>query len=197
MPTAPIAVVLGFLLACSAAHAAGPTDFSGAWKINRGLSDDAEARVKEAAGSEYVQGAPSWASETILPWGRKFDEHERVMLREVLLGAIQGLASVEVEQTPSDLKMIYGGDAVRTFYLKRAGTASAGLTGERVTRKTRWKGEQLVLESEGGKTKVVEVLTLVPSRNQLIHLLHVEMDLLKAPIDLKLVYDRDKASPAP
>ncbi len=54
-----------------------------------------------------------------------------------------------------------------------------------------------MLESAGGKTKVVEVLTLVPSRNQLIHLLHLEMDLLKAPIDLKLVYDRDTASPTP
>jgi hypothetical protein len=192
-----VAITVAFLLACSAAHAAGPTDFSGAWKINRGLSDDAEAKVKDAAGSQYVQGAPSWASETILPWGRKFDEHDRVTLREVLLGAIQGLAAVEVEQTPADLKMIYGGDAVRIFYLTRAGTATAGLTGEKVTRTTRWKGEQLVLESAGGKTKVVEVLTLVPSRNQLIHLLHVEMDLLKAPLDLKLVYDRDTPSPTP
>jgi hypothetical protein len=198
MSTVSMAAAFFLLLTCSTSLAAAPPDFSGAWKINRGLSDDAEAKVKDAAGSAYVQGAPSWASETVLPWGRKFDENERLSLREVLLGAVEGLATVEVEQTPSEIKTIHGEDAVRVFYLKREGTGSTVLTGETVRRKARWKGEQLVLESEGGKTKVVEVLTLVPSRNQLIHLLHLEMDLLKSPIDLKLVYDRDAApSPAP
>ena len=197
MSIVSMAAAFAFVFTWSTSDAAEPTDFSGAWRINRGLSDDAAAKVKDAAGSAYVQGAPSWASETVLPWGRKFDENERLTLREVLLGAVEGLAAMEVEQTPAEIKMIYGGDALRLFYLKRTGSGSTVLTGETVTRKARWKGEQLVLESEGGKTKVVEVLTLVPSRNQLIHLLHLEMDLLKSPIDLRLVYDRDTSSPTP
>ena len=195
MSTVSMSLVFGLVLTSSASRAAEPTDFSGVWKINRGLSDDAAARVKDGAGSAYVQGAPSWASETFLPWGRNFDENERVMLRDVLLGAVEALATVEVEQTPAEIKIIHGEDAVRVFYLKRSGTGSSVLTGEKLARQARWKGEQLVLESKSGKTKVVEVLTLVPSRNQLIHLLHLEMDLLKSPIDLKLVYDREAAAP--
>jgi len=34
------------------------------------------------------------------------------------------------------------------------------------------------------------VLTLVPSRNQLIHALHYEAKVLKKPLELRLVYDK-------
>jgi hypothetical protein len=75
-------------------------NLSGAWKLNHQLSDDAAAKVKEAAGSEYIQGGPSWRRRRGFPWGRKFDEDERVLLRDVLLGAVRGLERIEVEQTP-------------------------------------------------------------------------------------------------
>ena len=59
-----------------------------------------------------------------------------------------------------------------------------------MTRSTRWQGEQLVLESQSGEAKLIELLTLVVSRNQLIHALHYEAKALKKPLELKLVYDK-------
>ena len=186
-----LAGALGLLLLCAdTTRAAGPPDFSGTWKLNHGLSDDAAAKVKEAAGSAYVQGGPSWAAETVLPWGRKFDEDERVSLRDLLLAALRGLERMEVEQTPSEIKMIHGQDALRVFYLTRTGAGTNILTGEKVKRSARWKGDQLLLESAGEKSTAREVLSLVPARNQVIDALHLKMDLLKHPIDLRLVYDR-------
>ena len=186
-----LAAALGLLLLClDMTRAAGTPDFSGTWKLNHELSDDAAAKVKEGAGSAYIQGGPSWAAETVLPWGRKFDEDERLLLRDVLLEAVKGLERMEVEQTPSEIKTIHGQDGVRVFYLKRTSAGSSMLTGEKVTRSAQWKGEELVLESNGGKGKAREVLSLAPPRNQLTHTLHLEMDLLKHPIDLRLVYDR-------
>jgi hypothetical protein len=171
-------------------RAAAPPDLSGLWTLNHALSDDAAAKIKEAAGSQYVQGRPSWAAETILPWGRKFDEGDRVLLREVLLGAVRELERLEVEQGPAEIRTIHGKAGIRTFYLTRKGAGTTLLTGEKTTREAKWDGDTLVLKSSSGKTKTREAFTLSPARDVLVHMLHVEMDLLKKAIDLRLVYDR-------
>jgi hypothetical protein len=184
------------LLLCAATiRAAQPPDFSGTWKLNHAQSDDAVAKVKDAAGSEYVQGGPSWAAETVLPWGRKFNEDERVMLRDVLVGAVRGFEQVQVEQTATEIKTIHGEEGLRVFYLSRAAAGTNILTGEKVKRTAQWKGDQLLLESAGGKGTSKETLALAPGGNQLVHSLHIEMDLLKHPIDLRLVYDRAPIAP--
>ena len=59
----------------------------------------------------------------------------------------------------------------------------------------RFEGEQLRLESASEKKRTIEVLTLVPSRSELIHAIHYENDLLKKPLELKLVYDRAAKTP--
>src|SRR4029079_10733247 len=82
-----LTAVPGLLLATAlAGHAAEP-NFSGVWKLNHELSDNAEEKVKYAAGSEYMKGRPGIGSETILPWGSKFSEGKRVLLRDALLEA--------------------------------------------------------------------------------------------------------------
>ena len=171
-------------------RSAEPPNLSGVWKLNHELSDDADAKIKAAAGSQYVQGRPEFAAETILPWGRKFNEGERLLLRDVLVGAVHELETLELEQTAAEVKTIHGEAGVRIFYLKREGTGSSLVTGESVRRHAEWEADKLVLKSDGGKTKTREVFTLAPDRAQLVHLLHVEMDLLKHAIDLRLVYDR-------
>jgi hypothetical protein len=191
-----LAGTASLLLLCAAtARSAEPPDFSGNWQLNHEQSDDAVAKVKDAAGSEYVQGGPSWAAETILPWGRKFSEDERVMLRDVLVGAVRGFEKVEIEQTSSEIKTIHGDEGLRVFYLKRAAAGTNILTGEKVKRTAQWKGDQLLLESAGGKGTSKETLSFAPGGTQLVHSLHIEMDLLKHPIDLRLVYDRLPAAP--
>jgi len=186
----------GFLLLFGAtARAAGPPNLSGTWKLNHEQSDDAVAKVKEAAGSEYVQGGPSWAAETIFPWGRKFDEDERVLLRDVLLAAARGLDRIEVEQTATEIKTIHGEQGLRVFHLTRAAAGTNILTGEKVKRTAQWKGDQLLLESKGDKGTSREVLTLSTPGNQLVHTLHLEMDPMKHPLDLRLVYDRLPIAP--
>lgn len=188
-----VVVVSLVLLGAFASQAAPPPDVSGVWKLNHELSDDADAKIKAAAGAQYVQGRPEFAAETILPWGRKFNEGERLLLREVLIGVVHELETLELEQTATEVKTIHGEAGVRIFYLKREGAGANLLTGESVKRHAEWKAEKLVLKSAGGKTKTNEVFTLAPDRKQLVHLLHVEMDLLKHAIDLRLVYDRADA----
>lgn len=174
--------------------AAAPPDFNGQWRLNREASDDVAARIKEAAGSQYVSSAKGFGSFTILPW-TSFSEGQRVLLRDALLAGVPAFEQLEIEQKGDEVRTVHGEDGVRNFNLKRASTGTALATGEKVKREARWQGEQLVLESSSGKLRTLEVLTRYAERDQVIEVFRIEMDLLEKPIELKLVYDR--ARPAP
>ena len=185
MRFALIALVLAPAIA---AGQSAPPDVSGTWVLDRASSDDIEAKVKDAAGSQYVQGAKSWGSETLLPWGSD-TEDERVLLRDLLLRGLGVLERMEIEQTASELRTIHGEDGLRVFYLQRAGTGTSVFTGQKLTRQVKWKGNQVFLDAKSGKTKVKEVLTL-ESKDRLVHELRAEMGLLERPLVLRLVYLR-------
>jgi hypothetical protein len=175
--------------ASRAAAAGGPPDFSGSWTINRSLSDDVAARVGEVAGPDLVAGAHTFGGITFLPRSSYGKDVDRVSLRQLLLDSVAALDHLEIEQSPDEIKLMQGEDGVRLFYLKRDSTGSA-IDGAKLTRRMRFEGEQLRLESESGKKRTIELLTLVPARSQLIHAIHYEHELLKKPLELKLVYDR-------
>ncbi len=184
----PVAAALLALTPVAAGAQSAP-DFSGSWKINRPLSDDAKAKVAEVAGPETIAGGDrtlGWNAFLPRDYGKGVD---RVNVREFLMKAIAGLEEFEIEQSADEVKTIHGDEGVRIFNLKRA-SSGTGADGATVTRRTRWQGEQLVLESESGEAKLIEVLTLVPTRNQLIHALRYEAKLFKKPLELRLVYDK-------
>jgi len=186
------AAALAMLVSGTSAAQDAPA-LSGSWTINRELSGDLVAKINEVAGSQYMSGGPSWAAETWFPWGTSFSESQRVSVREFLLATVPALQAVEIEQTAAEVKTIHGESGVRIFNLTRASAGTSAMSGERVTRQARWQGPQLVLESKGKEGKLVEVLTLVPARNQLTYALRLEQKLLKGPLEVSLVYDRAEA----
>jgi hypothetical protein len=163
--------------------------FAGRWVLNHALSDEAAAKVKEAAGPDVMTGAHTVGGITFLPHSSQKSEVDRVNLRQFLLDTAASLEQVQIEQTSDEVKTIHGEDSVRIFNLKRESTGANEL-GVKLTRRAYWKGEQLVLESTSGKTKLLEVLTLVPGRDQLVHAMHYEAELFKKPLDIRSVYDR-------
>lgn len=185
----------------SAAQAA--PDFSGEWALNRWLSEDATAKVKEVAGPDMITGAKTGGGQPLgvhvgplrvpVPLASQGREAARISLRQFLLETVAAPDRLEIEQTAEEVKAIRGEDGVRIFKLNRE-SSGTGVLGTKLVRRARWQGEQLTLESQSGKTKVLEVLTLVPARNQLIHTLRYEAEALGKPLELRLVYDR-AASP--
>ncbi len=184
-----LAAVALLLVSASPAPAETP-DLSGVWKLNPSLSQDIAEKIKAAAGSQSMSGGVSWATETWIPWSGGFHEGQRVELRELLLAAVPALQTVEIEQTAQEVKTVYGETGVRIFNLTRASAGTSALGGETVNRQAHWQGTQLVLESKGKGGRFLEVLTLVPARNQLTYALRLEHKLLKAPLEVSLVYDR-------
>jgi hypothetical protein len=181
---------VSLLLVSSAPAAAEPPDFSGVWKLNPSLSQDIAEKIKAAAGSQSMSGGVSWATETWIPWSGGFHEGERVEMREFLLATVPALQTVEIEQSAQEVKTVHGEGGLRLFYLTRTSAGTSALGGATVTRQARWQGTQLVLESKGKEGRLLEVLTLVPARNQLTYALRLEHKLLKAPLEVSLVYDR-------
>jgi hypothetical protein len=187
---ARLAVVSLLLIAAAPTRAEEPPDINGVWTLNKSLSQDIAEKIKTAAGSASMSGGVSWATETWIPWTGGFSEGQRVEMREFLLATVPALQSVEIEQTPNEIKTVHGETGVRNFNLKRASAGSSGVSGETVSRQARWQGGQLILESKGKESRLVELLTPVPTRNQLTYALRLEHKLLKAPLEVSLVYDR-------
>jgi hypothetical protein len=165
------------------------TDFTGKWRIDKTRSDDVQARIEEVAGPGQVKSGGATGL-TILPEGNTRSEVERVELREWMLGVAKNLDVLEVEQSPSEIKL-YEGEGLRTFYFGREHVRQDS-RGRKLKCQIRWQGPQLVLEESGDKhqMKLTEVLTLVPSTSQLIHVVRFENDLLAKPLEVRLVYAR-------
>jgi hypothetical protein len=187
------ALLAALLLGLPAAAPADGTDFSGKWVLDPERSDNLPARVEKAAGPGQVkEGGASGL--TWLPEANTRSEVERVELRDWLLGVASQLDRLEIQQKADEIKLYQGDEIVRIFYFGRESTRNDG-RGRKLRCRTRWQGPQLVLEEEGEKdgAKVIEVMTLVPAANQLLHVVRFENRLLKQPLELKMVYVREPA----
>ena len=170
---------------------ADPPDFSGSWRLDRARSDDVKARVEEAAGPAQAGGGTSPL--TILPVPGTKASVERVEMRESMLKLVDQLERLEVEQRPTEIKLFHGDEIARTFYFGREHFRE-DFMGRKLKCRTKWKDGQLTLEEQGDKgRRRMETLTLVPAAGLLIEAVRWEDDLLKKPLEVRLVYVREPA----
>src|SRR5262245_6066198 len=163
------ALLPAFVLAAAPASAQAPADFSGTWIINTKMSDDVKAKVEQAAGPQSMTGAHGVGGVGLLPRSGDVKEAKRVELRQFLLDRVGLYDQVDVKQTPADITIAHGDEDVRIFYFGREHVRN-DLQGRKLRCRTRWEGGQLVIEEEGeDKDRVIQVLTAVPQRNQLVH----------------------------
>jgi len=129
----------------------------------------------------------------ILPEGNTRSEVERVELRDWMLGIASQLDSLEVQQSPEEIRLALS-DTVRIFYFGREHVREDNL-GRKLKCRVRWNGQQLVTEEDGEKgLRLREVFTLEPANDWLVQAVYFESPLLKKPLELRLVYTR--ATPA-
>jgi hypothetical protein len=180
------------LLFCADAALAQSPDLAGVWKLNDALSQNLAEKVKAAAGPASMSGGAGFARgvDTWIPWSGGFSEPQRMELRDFLLATAPALRDLEIIQSGDEVETVHGEDGVRRFNLKRATSGTSAGSDETVTRTAHWQETQLVLESKGKDSRFLEVLTPVPTRNQLTYALRLEHKLLKEPLEVSLVYDR-------
>ena len=179
--------VAALVLAAPADGADERPDFSGKWTLAPKISDDIQTRIEEATGRSQVKGAGGLG---LLPRAGAEREAERMELRRFLLDRVTLFESLEIEQSPADIKIVHGAEDVRIFYFDREHVRN-DRQGRKLRCRTRWDGPRLVIEEEGeDRTRIVDVLVLVPSRSQLVHGLRVESRTLEKPLELNLAYDK-------
>lgn len=184
------AALLAVCLFAAAPGGAPVADFSGRWTIDEKASGDLFAAIDAGAGQGQLRGSTLVGNvPTLFPRSSTRTSTERMELREFLRGQVVALRELEIEQSAVELKTIHDGDGVRIFRFDRP-SAGGTAAGTRVVRRTRWHEGQLVLESVGEKSKLIEMLTPLPQRDQLIYVIRLEMDLLEAPVELRLIYTR-------
>ena len=185
-------VILAVLILAggTAARGADAPDLGGVWKLDPKRSDDIRAKIDAAAGPAQVKGGGA-SGLTILPEGNTRSEVERVEMREWMMGIAEQLGRLEIQQTANEIKL-YLGDNVRIFYLGREHVRQDG-QGRKLRCRARMEGDRLVLEEIGDRgMKMREAFTPVPANGWLVHALRFENKLLKQPLELRLVYVKDK-----
>jgi hypothetical protein len=163
-------------------------NLAGAWRLVPGLIDEVRGRVELATAAGPPPGAPGFFGALALKNPVK-KEMEMADLRKLILDIMALPEGLEIEQGPSEVTMVHGEDA-RIFRLDREHVRNDDL-GRKLRCKTRWDGPQLVIEQQGEKgVRIVEVLSLIPAKNQLSDAFRVESGLLREPLELVLVYQR-------
>ncbi len=163
-------------------------NLAGTWKLVPGLIDEVRGRVELATAAAPPPGAPGFFGALALKNPVKKDL-ELADLRKLIFDTMALPEGLEIEQGPSEVTMIHGEDA-RIFHLDREHVRNDDL-GRKLRCKTRWDGPQLVIEQQGEKgVRIIEVLSLVPSRNQLSDAFRIESGLLRQPLELSLVYQK-------
>ena len=173
-----------------AAPAQDTSGIAGHWALNRALSDDLGARIETVAGSQYMSGRPSRASETWVPWSGGFSEPERLRFREFLLATVPAFDLIQIQPRAEEIETTHGEGGVRIFNLKRKSAGTSMFVGETVRREARGDGPRLVLESKGKGSRLRETFTLEPSGRRLVYVLRLDHSRLEAPLEARLVYDR-------
>ena len=152
-----------------------PANFSGHWTLNQALSDDVEAKALEAVGGRKTVGKDA-------------AEVERLKLRTAILALLPALASLHIEQSPEEIKLFDAEDNLRIFYFGREHVRE-GRLGSKLRCSVEWKGSQLVVTEIAESGKLTELLTAVPARKQMLHVLRLEDKRLRAPLEVRLAYD--------
>jgi hypothetical protein len=172
--------------------AAAPPDLNGTWRLDAQRSDDVKARVDAAAGPAQVKSGGA-SGLTILPELNTRSEVERVEMRDWMMGIADQMDRLEIQQTAEEVKLYLGDDeTVRIFYFGREHVRQDS-QGRKLKCRARLEGDRLVLEEDGEKgMKLREALTPVPANGWLVHAVRFESPVLKQPLELRLVYVKDK-----
>jgi hypothetical protein len=180
-----LVVVSALVLSVVAATADDRPVLTGTWRLQPQGSDDIEARITAWAGPGTTVGHGDWIS----VGDRSTKEVDRIELRQLLLDRVQTLNDVEIKQDASEFTIVDGEIGVRIFYFDREHVRQTA-EGVKLTCRTRWDGDKLVVDEKGDKVRIVEVFTLVPGGSRLTRAVHLEHDLRKEPLDLRLLYER-------
>lgn len=180
MPALP-ALTAALALLPPAPSTAAPPDFSGTWVFVQKRSEDVREKVSAAVGPDHTVGS-------------KKSEQARVWIRRWLEGFAEDpdRQVLTIEQTATELKSGTG-DEMSIFYFGREATSRGPAGGaNKVT--VVWQGEQLVTEerSEKGKGRIRAVHTMLPGGNELQVDWRLEHESLRAPLEVRLVFERAK-----
>jgi hypothetical protein len=189
------AILLAALLTTAPLVAQERPALSGQWTLNRGLSKNVESQITEVAGPDDVKGYTGFGPEGhpglgILPVTGAMKDVDRLYLRRLIMAASASLERIEVDLAPAEFKHVDSKDNVRIFYLTRD-HVRIGRNEEKVACHSEWQEDKLVITQKGDSgVKLLEVFSMIPSRDQLVHSVRLEDPKLKKPLELTFVYDR-------
>jgi len=164
-------------------------NLTGHWQFVKARSDDAAAKIEEAAGPKDIAGAGG-REVTLIRGTRPRGEVERVEMRERMLGVARDAEKLEITQSADKIEIVHGEEGVRIFYFGRKHAREAA-NGQKLQAEARWDGTQLVLDETGDDGfRVAEVYSLLPGAREMTLALRWESKWIKKPLELRRFYEK-------
>jgi hypothetical protein len=147
-------------------------DFTGTWRVNASLSQPWRDKFELAFGARPTQTVDT----------------ERQAVWDRLLRVLNASEEINVEQTSSEIKFA-SEENVRIFYFDRPHTRQTP-EAVKIKARSRWNGDQLVIEESTGDITLVEVLSPRSGGEQIHYLATLSGKELREPFTLSRIYDR-------
>jgi len=174
-----LAMALATLLPAPVPGADSRPNFSGTYAFAPQKSDNLEAKIAAAVGSDYTVGSQK-------------SEQARVWIRGWLESVTEDSAKriLTIEHTTTVFKSGMG-DEVNIYYFGREAT-SRGPGGGNLKVTVAWKGGQIVTEEKEakGKGRMTAVYTLQPGGKALLVEWRLEHGSMERPLEVRLAFDR-------
>jgi hypothetical protein len=141
-----MAIAGALVLSALQATGAERPDFTGAWTLDGGKSDEAVESVRAGLGDKLAKG-------------------KKQMFQRYLAGVLVGLADdaeeLEIEQTEKDIKIFDRADNVNIYYIDGKKHMREEQSLGTIDTVTSWNGDELVISSEGKEVgRWVQVLSM-------------------------------------
>jgi len=174
--------------------AAQEADFSGVWRLNERLSQDAYGKIYLALGDHQMQGAGTGSNYNSVNRGAFLQDNDRVMLRRLLHDYVRVMDEIEIEQNQNELKIWVGSgeEFFSIFYLDGEEHTRQSADGERVQATAKWEetGALRVHQVAEGGNVLEEIFSSMADGAQLAIVFHLTSKVADGPVLFRVVYDR-------
>lgn len=177
----------------AAVSASAETDFTGNWRLNEKMSQDAYGKIYLVLGDGPRQGTGTGGSYESVNRGTFLKNTDRVALRRLLLDYVRVMETMEIEHGGGEMKISVGSadEFFSLLYLDGKEHSRQLQGGEMVKVTATWEDDGALRVRQVADTgAVLEEIFSAFGDDRIAIVFHLTSELADGPVMFRIVYDR-------